>query len=80
MTTTTSTGARAPRRCLIASAALLVAFLVEAQFYDPARPLPSLLLLGGITFGLWCVATVAATVLYLTIGSAWLTAKYRRYR
>jgi Kef-type K+ transport system membrane component KefB len=70
-------GSRGARRCLIGSVVLLFIFGVEAQFYDPARPLPALLALGGITFVVWALFTAAAVVLYAIIGSAWLTAKTR---
>jgi hypothetical protein len=73
-------GARDARRCLIGSVVLFLVFGVEAQFYDPARPLPSLLALGALTFVVWALFTVAAVVLYGIIGAAWLTAKTRSLR
>jgi hypothetical protein len=73
-------GARDARRCLIASLVLFLGFAVEAQFYDPGRPLPSLLALGAITIGLWAIATLGALIIYGVIAAAWATAKWRNLR
>lgn len=73
-------GSRDARRCAVASLALFLVFVGESQAWVHSDHPMWLQLVGLLTVGLWCAATLFAAVLYFVIFFAWVTAWSRNRR